>query len=1039
MKNQCMLLLALLLTVSLFAQKGKTITGTIKSSDANQPLEKVSITEKGTNNVVVSDVNGHYSITLSKDNAVLVFSFVGFTAQEIPVGSNSTIDLSLATSQTNLNEVVVTALGIKREVRTLGYASQQVTSTQISQSKQSNLINALQGKVAGVTISSAGGGPGQGASILIRGVNSLDPGKSNQPLFVVDGMPVDNSTLTTGTTGGRGVQMPNRISDINPEDIESVNILRGGAATALYGLRGANGVVVITTKSGQAGSLRVNITSSYSIDEVNKYPDVQLKYTQGFGGEYDSVSFWPAWGPTVEDARKIDPTHPAELFNNWKRAYNTGHQYKNAISFSGGSDKVNFSSSLSYLRQNGLIPFTYYQDVTARVNGQLKFSNQFRMGTSIYYTNTVGNFYDADRYNEELIYWAPRWDVRDYVKPDGTQKTYGNGNPIYYASTNKFKSNVDHVIGNVNFTFTPLKWLTATYLLGMDQYIDARTATAPGPKGVPDEILAEDNGQGFVHEYRINYRQVNSNLLLTFDHTWADKFQTTLRLGNDVLDRTLNRTSAEGDELDVYNLFNLSNAKVVSISQYKENYRIVGAYGDLTLGYNNYLYLTLTGRNDWTSTLSPDNRSFFYPSANLSYIFSQHLKKMPSWINYGKLRASIAGIGKDAAPYSTSTVYTSSFGAPINNVIGWTRDNEAGINTLKPEKTKTFEIGTDLSFFKDRLGLNFTWYKSNSKDQIIPVSVSPSSGFTTITLNAGEIENKGVEVTLKATPVRTKDFNWDVTVNFSHNKNKILSIYPGLSEIVIGSQFGYSNSTVTMKYVPGQSVGDIYGTPWTRYDDDKNPLFSDKSLPILIDENGFPVLTSTSNQKILGNAYPDWIGSIGNSFSYKNWNLYFLWDTRQGLEKYDQFLNFMAAFGESPITLDRDKTIVFDGVLADGTKNTKPVWLGQGVGPDGVDYGSAGYYRSVYRGISENFVEDASWIRLRTATLTYTLPQKLFSGSFIKNISLSFTGNNLILITDYKGFDPESSSTEAGSNVNGFAGFTYPALRSYIFTLNVGL
>ncbi|HEY6976647.1 MAG TPA: SusC/RagA family TonB-linked outer membrane protein, partial [Chitinophagaceae bacterium] len=1017
---------------------GKTITGTIKSADANQPLEKVSITEKGTNNVVVSDVSGRYSIVLRTDNAVLVFSFVGFTTQEITVGNNSTIDLSLATSQTNLNEVVVTALGIKREVRTLGYASQQVTSTQISQSKQSNLINALQGKVAGVTISSAGGGPGQGASILIRGVNSLDPGKSNQPLFVIDGMPVDNSTFTTGTTGGRGVQMPNRVSDINPEDIESVNILRGGAATALYGLRGANGVVVITTKSGQAGSLRINLTSSYSIDEVNKYPDVQLKYTQGFGGEYDSVSFWPAWGPTVEEARKIDPTHPATLFNNWKRAYNTGHQYKNAISFSGGSDKVIFSSSLSYLRQNGLIPSTYYQDVTARVNGQLKFSNQFRMGTSIYYTNTVGNFYDADRYNEELIYWAPRWDVRDYVKPDGTQKTYGNGNPIYYASTNKFKSNVDHVIGNVNFVFTPVKWFTATYLLGMDQYIDARTATAPGPKGVPDEIVAEDNGLGFVHEYRINYRQVNSNLLLTFDHTWAGKFQTTLRVGNDVLDRTLNRTSAEGDELDVYNLFNLGNAKVVSISQYKENYRIVGAYGDLTLGYNNYLYLTLTGRNDWTSTLSPDNRSFFYPSANLSYIFSQHLK-MPSWVNYGKVRASLAGIGKDAAPYSTSVVYTSSFGAPINNVIGWTRDNEAGIATLKPEKTQTFEIGADLSFFKDRLGLNFTWYKSNSKDQIIPVSVAPTSGFTTITLNAGEIENKGVELTLKGTPFRTKDFNWDVTVNYSRNKNKILSIYPGLTEIVIGTQFGYSNSTVTMKYVPGQSVGDIYGTPWTRYQDDKNPLYSDKSLPLLIDDNGFPVLTSTSNQKILGNAYPDWIGSIGNSFSYKNWSLYFLWDTRQGLEKYDQFLNFMGAFGESTITLDRDKIIVFDGVLADGTKNTKPVWLGQGVGPDGVDYGSAGYYRSVYRGISENFVEDASWIRLRTATLTYTLPSKLFTHSFIKNINLSFTGNNLILITDYKGFDPESSSTEAGSNVNGFAGFTYPALRSYIFTLNVGL
>jgi outer membrane receptor protein involved in Fe transport len=499
----------------------------------------------------------------------------------------------------------------------------------------------------------------------------------------------------------------------------------------------------------------------------------------------------------------------------------------------------------------------------------------------------------------------------------------------------------------------------------------------------------------------------------------------------------LNRTSAEGDELDVYNLFNLNNAKVVAISQYKENYRIVGAYGDLTLGYNNYLYLSLTGRNDWTSTLSPDNRSFFYPSANLSYIFSEHLK-MPSWINYGKLRASLAGIGKDAAPYSTSIVYVPSFDQPVNDVIGWSRSGAAGIASLQPERTTTFEIGTDLSFFNDRLALNFTWYKSNSKDQIIPVSVPPSSGFTTITLNAGEIENKGVELSLKGTPFKTKNFNWDVTVNFSSNKNKILSIYPGLTEIVIGDQFGYSNSTVTMKYVPGQSVGDIYGTPWSRYGDDKNPMYSDKSLPLLIGDDGFPVLTPFSDQRVLGNAYPDWIGSIANSFSYKNWNLYFLWDTRQGLEKYDQFSNFMAAFGISPVTLSRDQTMVFDGVLADGSKNTKAVWLGQGIGPDGVDYGSAGYFRNVYRGIAENFVEDASWVRLRTATLTYTLPQKIFTHSVIKNVSLSFTGNNLLLFTPYKGFDPESSSTPSGSNVNGFAGFTYPALRSYIFTLNVG-
>lgn len=1026
------------------------------TSDKGVPVGNASVLLLGTKRGTAADAYGEFNLAgVKAGNYKLQISAVGYTTlvRDITVKDNETNDLTfqLAEDNTSLNDVVVTALGIKREVKTLGYASQQVNSEQLVQSHQSNLVNALQGKVAGVTISSAGGGPGQGATILIRGINSLNPNKDIQPLFVIDGMPVDNSTYTTGTDGNRGTQMANRISDINPEDIESVNILRGGAATALYGLRGANGVVVITTKTGRAGKLVVHFNSSYSIDDIDKLPDLQSTYTMGFGGkvtDYDSVGFWPAWGPTVEQARTVDPNHPASLFNNWKRAYNTGHQFRNSISFSGGTDKATFASSLSYAKQDGLIPFTYYQDITARVNGQLKLSDQFKMGTAIYYANTNGNFYDADRYNEELIYWAPRYDVRDFLKPDGTQKTYGEtNNPMYTSFTNRYVSKVDHIIGNVNFTYTPLKWLTATYLLGMDEYGDARTATAPGPSGIAGEIPGADNELGFIHQYQINYRQLNSNFLLTADHTWGDKFQTTLRLGNDVLDRKINVTSTEGNNLDVYNLYNLGNAKQINTSQTLTNYRIIGLYGDVTLGYSNYLFLNVTGRNDWTSALEKNNRSFFYPSASLSYIFSQHLT-LPSWIGYGKLRASLAAIGKDTDPYSTSVVYSSGYStvspdeplnSAVNGVIGWSRDDKAGISTLKPEKTQTFEIGTDLNFFRDRLSFSFTWYKSNSKDLIIPVNVTPAAGFGTITLNAGEIENKGVELTLKGGAVRTKDFNWDITVNFSSNKNRVISIYPGLQEIVIGSQFGYSNSTVTQKYIPGESVGNIYGTPWTRYQDDKDPLRSDNSKPLLIGANGFPILTPYSNQKILGNSYPKWIGSIGNSFTYKSWSLYFLWDARQGLKKFDQFSNFLAAFGESKQTLDRNDTKVFQGVLADGTPNTKAVWLGQGVGPDGVDYGSAGYYRATYRGIAENFVEDASWIRLRSVTLAYNIPQKILSHTFIKSINLAFTGNNLLLFTSYKGFDPESSSTPSGNVVNGFAGFSYPALRSYIFSLNVGL
>jgi len=1046
MKRITILFTVILFTAITYAQNAKTVTGTVTSADTNKPLEGVAVTEKGTRNGGLTDASGNYSITLRTNNATLVFSFVGYATQEKSVGDNSTINISLSQELSNLNTVVVTALGIKREVRTLGYASQQVTATEIAESKQSNLINALQGKVAGVTINGSGGGPGQGASILIRGVNSLNPSRSNQPLFVIDGLPVDNSTFTTGTTGDRGASLPNRMSDINPNDIETINVLKGGAATALYGLRGANGVIVITTKSGQAGKLNVNFNSSYSIDDIDKLPDLQLTYSQGFGGEYDSTSFWPAWGPTVEDAKKIDPTHPAQLFNNWKRAYNTGHQYKSGITFSGGSDKATFSSSLSYLRQEGLIPSTYYQDISVRVNGQLKFSDKFKMGTSLYYINTNGNFYDANRYNEQLVYWAPRWDVRDYLTPQGTMKTYGNDNPVYVASTNKFKSQVNHVIGSVNFAYTPVSWFTATYLFGADEYGDARTATAPGLVGFEGEFLTADNqdydgkyGTGFVHEYQLNYRQLNSNLLLTFDHTWANKFQTTLRLGNDVLDRNLKRTSAEGSGLDLYNLYTLDNAHHVTNSTYMENYRIIGLYGDLTLGYNNYLYLTLTGRNDWTSSLEKNHRSFFYPSASLSYIFSQHFT-MPSWFSYGKFRTSLAGIGKDADPYSTSITYVPA-GPPISNngtdVIPWSLNGASGIPDLLPEKTTTFEIGADLSFLNNRLGLNFTWYKSNSKDQIIPISTSYTTGFSSITLNAGEIENKGVEISVNATPVKSKDFNWNVSANFSANRNKIISIYAGSQSLFINSVFGYGRSTVSSFYIPGESAGAIFGTPIVRYGDNDLSLHINKSLPMLIDEDGFPVYPDATNQKILGNAYPKWIGGLSNTLTYKNWSLYFMWDMQAGVQKYDQFADFLAAFGESALTANRNETIVFDGVTADGKQNTKPVWLGQGVGPDGVDYGS-GYYRNIYRGISENFVEDASWVRLRTATLSYSLPKKIFTHSILSNATVSFTGTNLLLFTKYTGFDPETrSDAAAGSNFVISSGFSYPALRSYIFSLNL--
>jgi TonB-linked SusC/RagA family outer membrane protein len=1037
MKKVSILIIALVSPFLLLAQQ-HTVSGNVTDA-ASHPLPGVTVLVKGGTVGTTTNTGGHYEIS-AQPGDVLEFRFLGYINKDVTVTDATSLNVTLASNQQELSAVVVTALGITRQKRTIGFSSQEISGSELVQSHQPNLVNALQGRVAGVTVTSSGGGPGQGASILIRGVNSLDvnsPGV-NEPLFVIDGIPMDNSTSDQGTTGGRGAQMPNRASDINPEDIESINILRGGAATALYGLRGANGVVVITTKQAKAGTMRVNYTATYGIDQVDKFPEVQNKYTQGYSGVYDKTSFWPEWGPTVAAAKGLDPTHPDQLYNQYARAYINGNQFRNTLSVSGGTEKASLASSVSYFKQNGTIPFTWYRDLSAKMSGKLKISDKLSMGAMMYYINTDGNFYDANRFNEDMSYWSPRWDVRDYIKPDGTEKTYGNDNPWYTAATNKFESKVNRIISSVNLTYSPLSWLTASYRFGMDYYMDARTATAPGPKGVPDEFIESDNGEGFVNEFRHAYRQVNSNLMLSFDHKWNDKFQTTLHLGQEVLDRNEDMIAALGSDLNVYNLFNLGNAAIQQTAQDKTQYRIVSVYGEFTAGYDDYLYLTLTGRNDWTSSLEQANRSFFYPSVSLSYIFSDQVK-LPSWVTYAKLRASLAEIGKDARPYSTAIVYVPAQ-LPINQVSLWTRNNASGVSNLKPERTTTFEIGTDLSILQDRLGLNFTWYKSDSKDEIIGVQTPASTGFTTITLNAGEIRNRGVELTVHATPVKKRNFSWDLSLNFSANKNRVVAIYKDLQELVVGSEFGYGGSSPTFKYIVGQPVGNIYGTYWQRYYGNGktgDSLFTDKSKPQVIGADGFPVRAPSSDQKILGNSQPKWLAGLNNSFTYKNWNLSFLFDTRQGLEKFNQLDNFMSAFGIAKYTENRDETIVFPGVLADGTPNTKKVWLNQGTGPDGVDYG-AGYYRNVYRGVTENFVQDASWVRLRTVSLSYNLPERWLKGSFISRASVSFTGNNLWLSTPYNGFDPEASDAPAGSAIaSEQSGFTYPQMRNYLFSVNV--
>lgn len=1028
--------LLMLFPISLYSQT-RVLTGRITNSTGN-PIPYATIEIKGTSSSTAADDAGKYSLNVSGSSVILIVSSAGFTTNEVNVGNASTFDIQLVEAG-GLSEVVVTAFGIKKQKRSLGFSTQEVTSKDLMLGQQTNVVNALQGKIAGVQINAGGGAPGQGATILIRGIKSLDPGKSNQPLFVIDGVIMDNSTSIAGNNAElRG--MSNRAADLNPDDIENISILRGGAATALYGQAGSNGVILITTKSGKVGSLKVGLTTTYGIDKVNKLPEVQMKYSQGNNYVYDPVSFWPSLGPKVEDAKALDPTHPDQLFHHYGQGYQQGNQFRTTITASGGTEKARMSSSVSYFKQEGMIPFSDYKNISVRLNGQFKFSDKLNFRPSIYYINSGGARVNPNRYNESLTYWSPRQDVMDFVKPDGTMKSYGTqNNPVYLNFAAPFKDDVNRILGDLSFTYSPFSFMDIDYKLGMDMYTDFRKHTGAGPLGLAGEMRHGDMGLGFVREYNLRNRILNSNLIVTLNKDWFNKkLSTTLRLGNDVRDQYFNRLNAEGSELDVPTLLTLNNAKVRTTSESNSRYRIVSAFGEFTTGWDNKIFLTITGRNDWSSALTKGLNSYFYPSYSLSAVISE-MVNMPSWFTYAKVRGSFAEIGKDTDPYRNNTYYGSYVLTSTSQVL-WTRSNSSGDPALKPERTKTIEAGTELRFIKDRIGLDFTYYKLNSRDQIIPVNISPATGFTSLVTNAGEIENKGVEITLNGTPIRKKDFSWDVSVNFTANRNKVVSIREDLREIVVGSVSGYLNSAVTIKYVPGRPVGDLYGVTYLRYyggkPDDGVTLYRD--LPLAIGNSGtssgFPIRDLT--QRLIGNSQPDWIGGISNTFRYKNYSLSFLFDAQQGLEKYNQLANFMAAFSIAKYTENREEFKVFKGIRTDGTPNTESVYLGQGT-VNGRNYGD-GYYRLVHRGVSENFIEDASWIRLRTLSVGYTIPTTIFKKTFIENATVTLTGNNLWLHTDFTGFDPETSEFNADSNaVSGYAGFTYPAARTFMVSLNV--
>jgi TonB-linked SusC/RagA family outer membrane protein len=1039
--KQLLFVLSMLLFSQQVIAQDVTVSGRVTDAQTGEPLVGVSILVEGTARGEITNLEGEFQLTVRQGENALIFSYIGYSTSRVTIDGRRVINVQLTPEVTRFEDVVVTAFGIERERRALGYSLQDVDGDDLARSGANNLLNSLQGQVAGVQINRGGGGAGQGSQIFIRGFTSLDPSADNQPLFVVDGVPISNETIEST---GRPRGMSNRAIDIAPEDIESVTVLRSAPATALYGVRASNGAIIITTKKGEVGDVRVNFSHSISREDIVNTPDYQNVFGPGFGNEFNPNSFWPAWGNAFAD----HPTHtqnvngvptqfPMQYYNNWKNSMETGIGVNNAINISGGTRNTTFYTSVSDSRNSGVIPNNDWNRTSVRLNGTAR-TGALTMGASMNFINSGGNRIPFVNFMERLAYWNTTADVRNWRFDDGRHRGddvlgLGTGrNPIFDAKSNTYVDNVNRLIGNVNASLDVTDWLALDYRIGIDTYSDERTEIEPGPLGLANEFAWSN---GFREENTINSRDISSNLSLRFRRNLSEDISFEGRVGSDIFDRQRKTVRARGEIFEIPQFAHFSNAQNIVIGQSLLQRRLLGAFADVNIGWRDIAYVNITGRNDWTSTLAKDNRSFFYPSVSLSVVYSD-LLELPEWMTYGKLRVSYAQVGKDAPPYRLSSVYVSPAEFPLGGQRGFTRGATLASPDLKPERTTSNELGLDFRFLDNRISLDVSMYQSNSRDMIINVPVSLSTGFSQLTSNAGDIENRGIELTLRATPYDNRSFRWDIVSNYTRNRNEVLSIMDGVDAVVLGSVSAYIYSP-RMQLVPGQSYGAIWGTSYRRFygagEQPKDPLVLEKDRPLLIGPNGFPVIDT--EYKVVGDALPDWTLSIGNNFVFKNWDLTMNFDIVMGVDKYNKLDQWDAAFGHTTKTLNRTDYVVFDGFLADGSRNTREVWLGIGVDPrDGVNYG-AGYHRNVYRLAIEESVEDASYIKLRTLGVGYTLTRQDISSLPFRSLRVGMTANNLLLWTPWSQYDPEAF-VSSGSNLIGLVDLAYPGTRSLMFSLN---
>jgi TonB-linked SusC/RagA family outer membrane protein len=1081
MKKLLLLSLCFLLySTQIFAQS-RTVTGTVTAKEDGTPIPGAIVILKGTKVSAVTGADGKYAINVPEQGAILQFKFVGYSTQEKPV-TGSTVDVVLSISSSELAEVVVTANDIKREKRTLGYSAPKVSSRELTEGGNPSLLSSLSGRVAGANITSTSNTPGSSTRIVLRGGSSI--AGNNQALMVVDGVPVDNSNILCGEAGTSGLNAPNNLhsidfgnrgNDIDPNDVESVTILKGPAAAALYGSRASNGAVMITTKSGANRSKKTEITfsSTNTFSSVLKLPDWQHEYGQGFQvGDFatnptivtgiDDASDNFSWGdrfngknaPWGQKIGGVTQTKPyVDLPNNIKDFFTTGFASDNSVGISSGNDKNSFYLGLNSLNSDGIYPGDRdtYNKYGVRFNGKSILSNNFTASINFNYNKVQQNAVAGGEGQNGLwqnILQTPRdiplntmGDLNNkyngYNPATNTYGFYGAFalNPYWILQNYSNLDDVNRITGAVNLSYKPLSWLNIVERVGVDSYADRRKLSTPkysfAPADESESGLWNDrtnNGSYEVDQYNVN--EVVHDLMITATHKFTKDFAASLMLGNNIRERstTASETSTNtSGGLIVPNWYNLQNSNGplnalidnISIS------RLVGFYADLNLSYKDYLFLEVTLRNDRSSTLPISNYSYYYPSVSGSFVFSELLKNssISNILSYGKLRSSYAQVGSDTSPYQLSTYYGSaavnaSFGNtkfPFGSVPGFQIGGTIGNNNLLPEQTSAFEIGTELGFLQGRISVDFSYYVNDSKNQILSSPVPYSTGYSANVVNAGEIQNKGIELTIGVTPVKTSyGLTWDLFGTYTKNTSNVVSLPGGVQQIVIGGFNGMS--IVAAKGLP---YGEFYAI--TNATDAKGRTIIDPA-------SGLPVLTPTP--QYLGSYNPKYQASLGTNIKFKGFNLGVLFDVKHGGVFYSQTKQLADFVGTAAET----------GGVRFGQPFPNSVYLdpaGKSVVNTTIPYSKYVYF------ISQNTppgveIVDASYIKMRSASISYTLSKKQLKSLPFGALTIGVFGNNLFLWTPKSNafVDPEVNSGGA-SNEQGFDFTSNPSVRNYGINLKV--